>query len=890
MSLTRRWTRRLGSLVRKERFEGRLDDEVRFHLDMEARALIERGVDPEDARQQALRAFGGVERHKEETRDAMGTRAIEELVKDLRFGVRDLKRRPALTAVVTLTLGLGFGASASIFGFVDAVLLQPLPYPAADRVVRVHQMWDDKPNGHISPAEHVDYERELTGFSAYGAYAFGALSLTGEGEPARVSAAFLSHGVLPALGVAPVVGRSFSAEEDRAGALVALLSHALWQNRFGAESVVGRGLVFNDTTFQVIGVLPEGFRLPEDLVSGSTTEVYSTLGIDPATVSNRGSHFLEGVARLAPGVSIDQGAREIESLTARWNADYPDAYPERMAFRGTALPIGQYVLGSARPILLVLLGAAILVLVIVAANVASLHFAAAESRRQELAVRHALGAGKGRLVRLLLVESLLLALAGGLLGIAVATVATDLFLAIDTPDIPRLAEVTVGPRILLFVFGIAVATGLAFGLPPALHLTRGEPSRSLGEGGRRSTARSGMRFRRSLVIGELAVGIVVLTGAGLFTRSFARLLDVDPGFRSERVLTSRISLPPRRYPENTDITAFYRQLTERLEAQPGAEAAAAVTNLPLATSLGDLNFEIEGRPVPEGEVSPRADWQAVTPGYLGAIGLSLVSGRWIQTSDDETADGVVVISETTARRYWPTEDPLGVRFRLGGGAGPGWVSVVGIVRDVTHSGLDAEPKAQMYIPHAQFRYWGSGRAVTSMTVVVRTSADPLAFASALRQTVRDLDPNLPISSLSTMDEVLTRSVSQPRAMAYVLGLFSLLALVLCCIGVYGVMAYSVSERRREFAIRFAVGARGAQLVRGVLRQAAWLIAVGSGLGVLAAVALSRSVESLLFRVSPTDPATLAYVTAGLAAVALLACWLPASSATRADPIQALRDE
>ena len=891
MGSFRRWWRRLRILLRKGSVEQRLADEVRFHLEMKARSLIEDGMDPEDARRQALRSFGGVERHKEDARDAMGTRAVEELLKDLRFGLRDLKRRPALTAVVILTLGLGFGASAAIFGFVDAVLLQPLPYPDADRVVRVKHTWDDKPDGHISPAEHLDYERELTGFSAYGAYAFGALSLTGDGEPARLSAAFLSHGVLPALGATPILGRSFTIEEDQAGALVALLSYGLWQARFGGdEGLIGRGLVFNDTTFTVIGILPDGFRLPEDLASGSSTDVYSTLGIDPSAVANRGSHFMEGVARLASNVSFEQGAREIETLTSRWNRDYADAYPEQMAFRGTAVPIDEHVLGAVKPVLFVLLGAALLVLLIVAANVASLHFAAGESRRQELAVRRALGAGKGRLIRLLLVESLVLALAAGLLGVGVAALATDLFLAIDPPNLPRLGEVDVGPRSLLFVFLIAVTTGLAFGLPPALHLTRGELFDSLGEGGRRATSRSGTRFRRLLVTGELAIGIVVLAGAGLFTRSFTRLVDVDPGFRPDGVLTGRISLPMRRYPENTDITLFYRKLTERLAAQPGADAAAAVTNLPLATSLGDLNFEIEGHPVPEGGVSPRADWQTVTPGYLDAIGLKLLRGRWIEAADDETAEGAVVISESTASRYWPNEEALGARFRLGGGAGPGWVTVVGIARDVTHSGLDAEPRAQMYLPHAQFRYWGSGRAVTSMTVVVRSSGDPFAFAPTLRRAVGELDPNLPISSVVTMEEVLSRSVSQPRAMAYVLGLFSVLALILCCIGVYGVMAYSVSERRREFAIRMAVGARNGQLVWGVIRQAGRLVVIGVGLGVLASLALGRSVSGLLFEVSPTDPATLLAVTAGLAAVALLACWLPATSAARADPLRALRDE
>ena len=580
----------------------------------------------------------------------------------------------------------------------------------------------------------------------------------------------------------------------------------------------------------------------------------------------------------------------MERLTARWVGEFVEDYPRGMEFGGTAEPIYDYILGDVRPLLLTLLAASVLLLIIVTANVTSLNFAATESRRLELAVRGALGAGRGRIVRLLLVESLVLALVGGALGVLVAAAGTDLILALDPPNIPRFADVRLSGAGLGFALGISVLAGVGYGLLPALRVVRRDPSRALGRGVRGATSRSGLRVRRALVVGELTLAIVVLSGAGLFARSFVELLRVDPGFRAEDVLTGRINLPGSRYAEDEQVTSFIRQLTDRLAGLPGVTAAGAVTNLPLATTLGDLNFEIEGRPLASDERSPASDWQTVTPGYLGAMGLSMTRGRWIEPSDNETATGVVVVSETMAARHWPDEDPIGQRFLLGGGAGPGWVTIVGIVRDVTHAGLDAEGRPQMYLPHAQFRYWGSGQPVAGVNLVLRTDGDPLDYAGALRETLRGLDPRLPISNLTTMEEVLSQSVSQPRAMAVLLGLFSGVALLLAVIGVYGIMAYSVGERRREFAIRMAIGAQDRQVVRAVVRQGASLVTVGVFLGLLLALLLSRGVSSLLFRVSPADPVTLLLVAFGLGAVGLLACWIPANQATRVQPVTALRAE
>ena len=843
-------------------------------------------------RNQARIAFGGVERYKERSREAMGVRALEDLVQDVRFALRNLGRRPAYTTVIFLTLALGIGATTAIYGLLDAVLLTPLPYYDEGRVVQVLHYWDGKENGHISPAEHFDYERELDGFTAYGAYAFGTVTLQEGADPTRIDAGFLTHGVLRALGAPPALGRGITREEDVGDAPVVLLSHALWTSRFGADpEVVGRTIAASDTTLLVIGVMPPPFELPEDLRRGTRSMMYLPMGLDPANTENRGSHFMEGVARLPDSMTTDQAGSMIEALTAAWVRSYPEDYPDGMGFDGTAVPIRTVVLGDTRPLLFTLLGAVALVLIIAAANVANLQLAAADTRRREFAVRASLGAGRGRIVRQVLAENVLLAIGGGVAGLIVAAVGTELFLALDPPNIPRLDDVRFDARIVTFAFGLSVITGIGFGLIPALDVTRRDLSRSLKEGSRGTTAGSG-RLKRTLVIGELAFAIVVLAAAGLFGRSFAELLAVDPGFVPGGVFTARLSVPPSRVPEEDGATEFVRMLSENLSDMPGVRAAGAVSNLPLTGRLGDMNFRIEGRPVPEGQSSPRADWQTATPGYREAAGLQLVAGRWINEGDRSNVEGAVVISETTAATYWPNEDPLGRRFELGGGAGPGWVTIVGIVRDVTHSGLEAEATAQMYIAHHQFRFWGSGRAARVMTFVLRADpgVDPLTLTPSFRQAVREVNPAIAVSDIQTMDAVLSRSVSRPRAMTWLLGVFSALALVLAAIGVYGVMAFSVAERRRELAIRIALGARPGQIVRPVLGQGLAMIAAGAGLGLVGALLMSRALRSLLYAVSPTDPTVLVSVTVVLAAVGLVACWVPALRATRVDPMIPLRAE
>lgn len=895
MEVWRRWKRRLGLLFRRERLDGELDEEIAFHLEREAEELRSHGIPDGEAERRAREAFGSVRRWRQAARDASGVRPVEELLQDVRFAFRTLGRRPAFTAATLITVAVGVGALTGAFGLLSAVLLDPLPYPGPDRVMAVGTAWEGKPDGGISPAEHFDFERDLRRtFDAYGAFANGGLTLTGDGEPLRVEAAFLTHGALPALGAVPRPGRLFTEEEDLAMAPVALLSHALWRERFGGDStVVGRSAILDEEAVTIIGVLPRGFRLPGDVVAGTRTDVFMPLGLDPAAADNRGSHFMAGVARLGSGTSPERAAAEVAALGQRWVTAYPDDYPADMGFSTWAVPMSDRVLGDVRPIMLTILGAAALVLLLVAANVAGLHLTAGEGRRRELAVRASLGAGRGRLVRQMLTESALLSVLGGCLGLALAEGAIRLLLAIDPPNLPRIEGAGLTPIVAAVGLGAALLVGVLFGLGPALRLAVAPGAAGLADGlreGARGTTGATGRLRGVLVAGEVAFAVVILTAAALLGRSFRELVSVDAGVRPDSVLTARIGLPGSRYPDPADPGRFSAELERRLNGVPGVRAAGAVGNLPLATGIGDLNFEIEGRPVPEDERSPYADWQVVTPGYLRAMGLTLVRGRWIEAGDDATAPGAVVISEATAARYWPGDDPVGRRFKLGGGAGPGWVTVVGIVRDVRHERLDVPADPQMYLSHAQFRFWGSGNPVRSLTLVLRAEGDPLAFAGPLRRTVRALDSQLPVYRVQTMRQVLDRSVSQPRTLASLLAAFSAIAVLLAAVGVYGIIAHSVAERRRELAIRVALGARAGQVVWPVLRRGGALVGGGLAVGLAAATIVGRGIRGQLYGVSPVEPAALAGVALGIAALGLVATWLPARRAAHVDPAVPLRSE
>lgn len=812
------------------------------------------------------------------------------LIRDIRYAIRLLGKSPGFAAVALVTLALGIGANTAIFSVVNGILLEPLDYLQPGRIVRLKTSWAGEPEAGISPAEYYDYRDELDVFSAFGVYAFSSPALTGGDRPERLRGAFVSSAVFPALGVSALHGRVFTAEEELPGHDVALLGFELWQRRFGgAGDVIGSSVLLDGRARTVVGIMPPEFRMPEDYATGERTDVWLPLGIDRTTVPNRGSHFLEGVGRLDDGVTTERASAAVTALARRMTERFPDDYPADMRFTATAFPLAEDIVGSIRPVLFVLLCAVGLVLLAACANVANLVLARADARQGEFALRSALGAARARLMWQLVVENLVLAAAGGLLGLLLAVGAVKLLVALQPPGLPRLDAVAVDLRVVAFTFAAIGLTGLVLGVIPALQATGTRFAAALHEAGVRSTG-GRQRLRSGLVVAEIAVALVLLIGAVLLVRSFQELRDVDPGYRVERVLTAEITLPAATYADQPEVTGFFRQLLERVSALPGVEAAGAVSNLPLATDLGDLNFEIEGREKVSSEVSPKADWQTVTPGYFEAMDITLLRGRGIEATDDARAPGVVVINETAAARYWPGENPIGTRFRLGGGAGPGWVTIVGIARDVRHSGFDEAASSQMYLAHAQFRFWNDGGPVRGVTLTIRTSGEPATLTEAVRAELASLDSTLPISAFRSMDEVVAASVARPRLMMLLLSIFAGVALVLGAVGIYGVMAQLVNRRRREMGIRLALGASGAEVAGLILRRSLVLAVAGIVIGVFAALVATRALSGMLFGVTPLDATTFVAAPLTLAAVAMLAAWVPIRRATRVDPNEVLRHE
>lgn len=894
------WTRRIAfrfrALFDRRAMEREADDELRFHLEMEAAARQGRGLDTDAAHTEAARLFGGIEATKEALRDARGGNGAENAMKDLRYAVRALRRNPGFTTVAILTLALGIGANTALFSVVNGVLLRPLPYAEPERLVSIRNTWEGNDDllaaiASISPAEYFDYRDRLKAFESFGVYTTAIYSLTGDGEPERLSAAAMTSDVFRVLGVAPVAGRTFTPAEDVPGATTVVLGYGLWQRRFGgARDIIGRSILLNGVARTVVGVMPIGFRLPEQLSDTDPAQLFVPLGLSRDSVRIRGSHYLTGVARLAPGVTPAQGSADVAAVARRFPVEFPDDYPAAMHFSGGALPLLDSVVGRVRPTLLVLIGAVGFVLLIACANVANLLLSRTEARRREMAVRTALGAGRGRLVRQLLVESVVLALAGGAGGVALAVLGTRALVALRPDEIPRLDAIGVDARVLVFALVASTLVGVVFGLLPAIQATRLDVQSTLREGTRGSSGGARQGTRRALVITEVAIALLLLVGAGLLTRSFVRLFSVDPGYRVDHVLTVPITLPSTRYPEDERVIGFFRELGRRVSALPGVTAAGGVAGVPLVAERGDLSIEIEGRPVAPGEQRRRADWQVVTPGYFRAIGMRLLRGRGIEETDLANTPGVVVINEALAKKYWANDDPIGARFRLGGNAGPGMVTIVGVVADVRQSGLAMPAEPEMYLAHTQFRFWGGGGILRSLSLVLRTVGEPAAMTRAVRNEVAALDAQLPLGQFRTMEQVRGESVARPRFLMFLFSAFSAVAFAIAVIGIYGVIAYGVAQRRREIGIRVALGARPALVARMVVRQGLVLAGVGIVAGLAMAFGLTRFLAGMLFDVTPTDPLTLAAVAASLAVAALVASWIPARRATRMDPVEVLRAE
>ncbi|MDT5271512.1 MAG: putative transport system permease protein [Acidobacteriota bacterium] len=873
-----RLLRRLRALLRRGKLDRELDEELRYHLEREAELNVRDGMTPEEARRAALRAFGGVEQARELCREVRGVRMLQDLWQDLRYGARKLRKSPGFTLVAVMTLALGVGANTAVFSVVNAVLLRPLPFPDSERIVALDGVNPSKgiTDSNMSIPDFADWKEQSQSFEQVAGFVTGGALLVSGEEAERVRGTSVTEDFFPLYRTPARLGRVLeSGDAKKDVTSVAVLSHGLWQRRYGGDpNVVGRQIIVGRESMTVVGVMPPGFNYPE------RTEMWFPLVLDPAA-ERRDNRYLEVFARLKPEATLARAQAELDAVNAR----LAQSYVETNSGWGVRLTnLRERLVGNMRTPLLVILGAVALVLLIACGNVANLLLARATARRREFAVRDALGASRGRIVRQLLTESCLLSLAGGVAGVLISLWLTQLLVGLIPSDTPRLDEVRPDARIFGFALAVSVFSGLLFGLAPALQASRRDLGETLKEGGR--TGVGGRRSNRSqsiLIVSEIALSFMLLAGAGLLVRSFMRLRDVNPGFNPAGVLTLRSSASGSQYPAGPARAELYRQVIERLGSLPGVEAAGAVLSLPLGGDTYNVgrSFIREGRPATP-EESANASYLVATPGYFGALRIPLVSGRTFMAQDSEKAPMVVVINETMARRYWPGESPLGKRITI-------WRDekfpreIVGVVGDTRSN--PAEPAgAQMYVPFAQDPNWAS------LSLVVRTSADPASLAAAARNEVHALDKAIPVYNARPMSNVVAASLAERRASTLLVGAFALLALLLALVGIYGVTAYYVTQRTHEIGLRMALGARARHILGLVVGRSLRLTLAGLAVGLCGALALTRVMESLLYEVKPADPVTLAAAAALLGAISLLACLLPARRAARVDPLIALRAE
>jgi len=804
---------------------------------------------------------------------------MDHLRQDIQYATRRLLKAPGFTAVAVVTLALGIGANSAIFSVVNGVLLKPLPFPESERLVGMYHVSEGN-RVTMSGPNFTDVARMATSLENAAAISTTRVTLTGVGEPARLPVAEVSASLFNVLRVRPALGRAFNADENTPGRTnLVILSDGLWRQRFGGDpGVVGRQIMLDGVSREVVGVMPRDFAYP------SESQAWLPIAYNGSFVSGqRANWYLDVVARLKPGVTQQQAAAEVETLARNLEKQYPNANAKVGI---TTYPLLEAMVGDVRRPVMILLGAVGFVLLIACANVANLLLARAASRGSEMAVRTALGAGRGRLVAQLLTESVLLSLVGAGLGLLLSVWCVELLEGLEPGGIPRLDNVGVDATVIVFTIAIAFVTGIVFGLIPAFTATRGM-SGALKEGGRGAvTSRGGARVRGALVVAELALAVMLLAGAGLLMRSFLKLQSVDPGFKPEQALTFELTLPDARYAEDPQRLAFFDQLLPKLRGLPGVRSASAILGLPLTDLDLIISFDIAGRPPLPPADRPAMQVRVATPDYFNDVGIPLTRGRGFTEDDKEGMPRVLLITESAARQYFPGEDPIGKSIVLGWGRGRGRRAggeVVGIVGDVKDAGLNEPNAPQVYLP---YRQW----PVSFMTVVVKTAVPPASLAGAARAQVSSIDPNLPLSNVATFDAVVAKSIAPQRFYMLMLAIFASVALVLAAIGIFGVLSYAVSQRTREIGIRMALGAPVSSVVRLIVRQAMVLVLCGVAAGTITGLFVSQAMIKMLFSVEPSDPATFASVAALLVAVALFACYLPARRATRVDPVVALRAE
>jgi putative ABC transport system permease protein len=798
---------------------------------------------------------------------------LSHTVRDARYAIRQLIKSPGFTVVTVLTLALGIGASSAIFSVVNGVLLRPLPYPGPDKLVRVHELVPQYGRFSVAPANFLDWRQQNTVFERIVAYNNTSATLVDASGPERIIGASVSWDVFDLLQVKPMIGRTFRADEDAPGNdSVVVLGYGMWQRRFGGDpNVIGRSISMNGTPVTVVGVMPQGFSFVRD------AEFWRPLALDPGKAT-RGGHFLAVIARMKPGVSIQQAGAEIKTIAERLAVQYPDASANESA---EVVSLQEQIVGNIRPALLTLLAAVGVVVLISCANVANLLLVRASVREKEIAIRAAMGAARRRLVAQMLSESMVLAIVGGTLGLLLAYLAIGPIQTLSAGSVPRVEEITIDRTVLLFVLLVTLTTGIAFGLAPAWQATRSSLGETLKEGGRSSSGSGGRWVRSALLVIEVALSIVLLVGASLLLRSFARLTNVDPGFRPDNVMAFRVSLPDNSYAEDANKIAFYDRFLERLGALPGVSSAGMVQTLPMRGGYV-LTFEIQGRPPAKPGQQPSANHRVVSPDYFKTLGIPVLRGRVFNSHDVEKSPMVAVVDQGFAQRHFPNEDPIGHGISIGNGS-DGFYQIVGVVGSVHYGGLDANPNPTMYVPFKQDVF-------SSMWMVVRTSGDPAQIAGPVRDAIRSLDPTLPAFSMSPLAAIVTESVAQRRFSMLLLGLFAAVALFLAAVGLYGVVAYTVSQRTQEIGLRMAIGAQRGDVLGMVVGGGMRLTLGGVVIGLAGAFGLARLMGTMLFEVQPSDPASYLGTAVVLIAVAALACYVPARRAMRVDPIVALRQE
>ncbi|HYP26606.1 MAG TPA: ABC transporter permease [Blastocatellia bacterium] len=810
---------------------------------------------------------------------------MEVLLKDIRYGLRMLLKKPGFTAVAIIALALGIGANTAIFSVVDTVLLRPLPYDTPDELVWIWEtnLPSDIKTEPASPPNYLDWKSQNQVFEEMMAFATTKPILSSGGEPERVTAGVVTAGFFSVLRAQPALGRTFVADEEKQGNnRVVVLGHGLWQRRFGSDpEIIDKPIILNGNPYVVVGVMPPGFQHPKPNVS-QPPEMWMPL-VPTAYAARRGD-FLNVIARTKPGVTVEQARAEMNVIASGLEQQYPATNAN---WGVTVLPLHDMFVGDVRLMISILAGAVGFLLLIACANVANLLLTRAASRQKEVAIRVAMGANRARLVRQLLTESLMLALAGGALGSLLALWGVDAMKALNPGNIPRLQETGIDWRVLSFTFAVSVLTGIIFGLLPALQASNPNLTSSLKEGDRGSTEGfRGRRMRSALVVAEVALSLVLLVGAGLMIQSFLRLQKVDPGFNAGQMLTLELSLPAPKYKGTQEVIAFYDRLLEAVPQTPGVEETALIDHLPMTDNANMLGFSIQGRPQAPDDPVMDAETYTVSPSYFKAMNIQLVSGRLFTQFDKWGAqEEAVVVNETFVRRFFPGEDPLGKRVTFGNPDAPDaqWASIVGVVKDIRHMKLDIAPYPQMYVTYAQ----GTPRALALM---VRTSGDPMSFLPAVRNHIWSLDKEQPIYNVRTMEQLMAASIARPGFNTLLFSIFAGVALVLAAVGIYGVISYSVTQRTHEIGIRMALGARHGDVLKMVVRQGMVMAMIGVAIGLLAAIALARFISSLLFNVSATDPLTYVGIALLFAGIALLACYIPARRATRVDPMIALRYE